>query len=83
MLIFDNIAIYKLTYNVRIEKGSEYSDPLFVTLYLLYTENYPKKTSFFKEQNAGFSAQIDRVSLTKPGFKKGMLHLPMPVYTNS
>ena len=30
----------------------------------------PKKTGFFKEQNAGFSAQIHRLSLKKHGFKK-------------
>ena len=34
------------------------------------TVNNPKKSGFFKEQNAGFSAQIYRVTLTKPGFVK-------------
>ena len=29
------------------------------------TVNYPKKTGFFKEQNAGFSAQIQRETLNK------------------
>ena len=40
----------------------------------IYRELSKKKTGFFKEQNAGFSAQIHRVSLTKTWFsKKGML----------
>ena len=33
----------------------------FVQRVLLATENYPKKTGFFKEQNAGFSAQIQQI----------------------
>ena len=37
---------------------------------LLTTENYPKKPGIFKKQNAGFSAQIHRVSLKKKLFKK-------------
>ena len=40
----------------------------------LHTVNYPKKTDFFKEQNADFSAQIHRVTLTKTLFvKKGIV----------
>ena len=43
----------------------------------------PKKTGFFKEQIAGFSAQIHRVSLTKTWFlKKGMLCICMYVILN-
>ena len=47
--------------------------PDFLTNWVCYklytaTVNYPKKPlCFFKEQNAGFSAQIYRVILTKPG----------------
>ena len=37
--------------------------------------SYSKKTGFFKEQNAGFSAQIHSVTPTKPGLKKCMLAL--------
>ena len=37
---------------------------------LLKLQRIIKKTGFFKEQNAGFSAQIRRVSLTKTWFKK-------------
>ena len=38
--------------------------------------NYSKKTGFFKEQNAGFSAQIHSVTLTKTWlFKKEMLYV--------
>ena len=32
-----------------------------------------RKTSFLQEQNAGFSAQIHRVTMTKTFFFKGML----------
>ena len=41
----------------------------------LHTVNYPKKTDFFKEQNADFSAKIHRVTLTKPGLLKKALYL--------
>ena len=34
------------------------------------TVNYPKIPGFFNEQNAGFSAQIHSVTLTKTWFKK-------------
>ena len=37
---------------------------------ILAAVNYSKKTGFFKDQNAGFSAQIYRVALIKIWFKK-------------
>ena len=41
---------------------------------IVVTVNYSKKPGFFKEQNAGLSAQIHSVTLTKTCFfKKGML----------
>ena len=52
-------------FSAQIHKVSlkYYKFGLFIIF--LCTENYTKKTGFFKEQNACFSAQIRRVSLTK------------------
>jgi len=45
------------------------------------TVNYSKKPGLFKEQNAGFSAQIHSVTLTKTCLKKDMLFIAKIIHT--
>ena len=68
---------YTFFYTQQVEGGGGYS--MFVVHSHLKqdTENYPKKTGFFKEQNVGFSAHIHRVSLTKTWFKRKACHIPL------
>ena len=50
----------------------------------VHTVNYPKKTGFFKEQNAGFIAQIYRVTQNKwqkPGSKNQTCYVHMKMYS--
>ena len=47
----------------------------FLRFCLLYSELFQKKTGFFKEQYAGFSVQIQNVTLTKTCLKKKLLYV--------
>ena len=54
--------------------GKKYVGINIYILCSLYSE-LSQKTRFLQKQNAGFSAQIQRVTPTKPGLKKAMLSL--------
>ena len=71
-----------ILYSKLIYVSYLYISLFIVFVYLMYCKccnmflyrEFSQKTGFFKEQNAGFSTQIHRVSLTKTWFKKiGML----------